>query len=56
MMLTFLKIRVFLTNIELEIEKLICLNCGDQVVQYHNDQYRGKRGLCQTCGANFPLE
>ncbi len=56
MMLTFLKLNGFLTSIELEVEKLICLNCGDQVVQYHNEQYRGKRGLCQTCGTNFPLE
>jgi len=56
MMLTFLKLNGFLTSIELEVEQIICLNCGDQVVQYHNEQYCGKRGLCQTCGANFPLE
>ncbi len=56
MLQTFLKLNGFIINNELEVEKLICLNCGDQVVQYHNDQYCGKRGLCQTCGANFPLE
>lgn len=55
-MQTFLKLNECLNTNELEVEKIICLNCGDPVVQYHNEQYRGKRGLCQTCGANFPLE
>jgi len=56
MMQTFLILNGFISSIELEVEKLICLNCGEQVVQYHNEQYHGKRGLCQTCGINFPLE
>ena len=56
MMQTFLKLNGFITSNEMEVEKLNCQNCGEQVVQYHNKQYNGKRGLCQTCGANFPLE
>jgi len=37
-------------------EKIICWNCSAKIVQYYNEDYKGKRGRCPVCDVDFPLE
>ena len=36
--------------------KIICNNCDIEITEYFHDRYKGKRGKCSKCGADFPLE
>jgi len=40
----------------LTVEKIVCWNCSAEIVQYFNENYKGKRGRCPICGVDFPLE
>ena len=40
----------------LSVEKIICWNCNAEIIQYYNQNYKGKRGRCPICGVDFPLE
>jgi hypothetical protein len=37
-------------------KKIICWNCNVEIIQYFDIKYKGERGVCPVCGANFPLE
>jgi hypothetical protein len=37
-------------------KKIICWNCDVEIIQYFDIKYKGERGVCPVCGANFPLE
>ncbi len=36
--------------------KIICNNCDMEITEYFHEGYKGKRGKCPKCGADFPLE
>ncbi len=36
--------------------KIICNNCDMEITEYFHEGYKGKRGKCLRCGADFPLE
>ena len=40
----------------METEKIHCDNCNAEIVQYHHNGYKGKRGHCPICKTDFPLE
>ena len=33
-----------------------CGACGNKIIEYFDNVYKGKRGLCSKCNNNFPLE
>lgn len=33
-----------------------CRHCGGELSRYYDSRYRGERGMCRSCGTNFPLE
>jgi len=40
----------------LQAERKRCWNCGGEIEEYHNENYKGKRGRCHSCGVDFPYE
>lgn len=36
--------------------KIRCNNCNNEIAEYYDKKYRGKRGKCPHCGIDFPLE
>ena len=40
----------------MQVEKITCYDCQAEIIPYENKQYGGKRGKCQICGTDFPLE
>lgn len=43
-------------NTKFPFKKIICWNCDVEIIQYFDIKYKGERGVCPVCGANFPLE
>ncbi len=43
----------FNDNVDLEKE---CGACGNEIIEYYDETYKGKRGQCPNCSNNFPLE
>ncbi|SVA58387.1 uncharacterized protein METZ01_LOCUS111241 [marine metagenome] len=35
---------------------ITCEVCKMKIVEYYDNQYKGKRGKCLSCGIDFPLE
>lgn len=38
------------------LSKMTCINCEGVVIEYYNERYNGKRGRCDVCQIDFPLE
>ena len=36
--------------------KIICIHCSVEITEYFHKGYKGTRGKCPECGADFPLE
>ncbi len=39
-----------------DVEKIICIDCEIEIIQYYSYNYKGKRGRCSVCKTDFPLE
>jgi len=39
-----------------ELEKIHCINCDVEIIEYHSKQYNGDRGKCPICKTDFPLD
>lgn len=39
-----------------DIEKIICIDCEIEIIQYYSHNYKGDRGRCPICKVDFPLE
>ena len=37
-------------------EKITCIECKVEVIQYYSYSYKGNRGRCPVCKIDFPLE
>lgn len=33
-----------------------CNECDGKIIEYYHEGYKGKRGKCDRCGQEFPLE
>ncbi len=38
------------------VEKIICIDCEIEIIQYYGPNYKGYRGKCSVCKIDFPLE
>ena len=38
------------------VGKLTCIHCEEVIVVYYHYGYKGTRGRCPKCDAEFPLE
>jgi transposase-like protein len=36
--------------------KLNCYHCDSKIIVYYNESYKGNRGKCSKCKADFPLD
>jgi len=36
--------------------KITCYHCNEEITEYYDEGYKGKRGKCSSCKINFPLE
>jgi len=39
-----------------DVQKIECWNCGAEIIEYYDENYKGRRGRCPVCGVNFPLD
>ena len=39
-----------------DVQKTECWNCGAEIIEYYDENYKGRRGRCSICGVNFPLD
>ncbi len=39
-----------------ESQKIRCVNCDVEIMEYYNEQYKGYRGTCPICKTDFPLD
>ncbi len=37
-------------------DSMMCNYCGNDIMIYYNSRYNGKRGKCESCNTDFPLE
>ena len=37
-------------------DKIVCIDCSVEIIEYYNEKYKGKRGKCLKCKMDFPLE
>ena len=37
-------------------EKMTCLTCSTEIIEYFEKRYHGMRGKCTICEIDFPLE
>ena len=44
------------TKIEKKSEKILCINCNVEIIEYYNEKYNGSRGKCPICKTDFPLD
>ena len=36
--------------------KIVCWSCKIEITEYYHEGYKGERGKCPNCKADFPLE
>jgi len=39
-----------------KLEKIHCINCDVEIIEYYSEQYEGYRGKCTICKIDFPLD
>jgi len=44
------------TKDEKKLQKIHCINCNTEIIEYYNEQYKGDRGTCTICKIDFPLD
>ena len=37
-------------------EKIKCIHCYSEIIEYYHDKYKGNRGKCLICKVDFPLD
>jgi len=40
----------------IRVGKTACIHCNGDLTEYYNHGYRGRRGRCDVCKIDFPLE
>ncbi len=43
-------------NKKIKVNKIQCINCNAEIIEYFNSDYNGHRGKCLTCKIDFPLD
>ncbi len=41
---------------EKKTEKIKCINCYTEIIEYYHKGYKGYRGKCIICKIDFPLD
>ena len=39
-----------------DLQKILCVNCDVEIIEYYNEGYNGIRGKCPICKTDFPLD
>ncbi len=43
-------------NKKIKLNKIQCINCNTEIIEYFNNDYNGYRGKCLICKTDFPLD
>ena len=40
----------------MRFQKIKCIHCDAEIIEYYDEKYKGYRGKCQNCKIDFPLD